>query len=567
MKQLSSAMIAAVCLGFPALLGGQTRPASPLANLKTRPERSEYRETSRYADVVAFMEAVAQAAPRTIHLTTFGYTFEGRPLPLAVVGAPDASPEAVKKTGKLRVYIQGNIHGGEVEGKESAQMLLRDLAMGRHPEWLQSMVLLIAPIYNADGNERVSLTNRGRQNGPIGGMGQRPNAQDLDLNRDHMKLDSPEGRSVAKLMNDYDPQVSMDLHTTDGSFHAYYVTYAPPLNPATDPAIIDLLRNEWLPALTKTIKSKYGWDYYYYGNVGGGGGRGGRGGRGEGRGGRGAAGATGGAPPAPPPAQQPAGAGQMRTWGTFDHRPRFNNNYLGLRNRIALLSEAYSYATFQDRILATSRFVEENLNYAHAHAAAIRKLIEESDKRSIVGTTLPVRAEMERGAQPVEILMGEVTEEKNPYSGQMMFRRVDVKKPEMMIEMGTFKGTDTERVPAAYFVPPNLRTVVDRIEAHGIATTTLQSTETVQVEEFKIEAIEPAARPFQNRTERTLRGSWTPVERQLPAGTIRVDMTQSLARLAFYLLEPRSDDGLADWNLVDGLEAGATTYPILRSAK
>ena len=560
---LKSALVLAV-LG-PVLVDGQTKSASPLAGLKTRPERSGYRETSRYVDVVAFMEAVAQASPR-IHLTTFGYTFEGRPLPLAVVGAPDASPEAVRKTGKLRVYIQGNIHGGEVEGKESAQMLLRDLAQGRHAEWLQSMVLLIAPIYNADGNERISLTNRGRQYGPIGGMGQRPNAQDLDLNRDHMKLDTPEARSVARLMSDYDPHVSMDLHTTNGSFHAYHVTYAPPLNPATDPAIIDLLRKQWLPAFTKTIKSKYGWDYYYYGNV--------TGGRGDGRGGRGGRGAAGrgattSAPPTPVVRQTPEGqpGAAMRTWATFDHRPRFNNNYIGLRNRIALLSEAYSYATFEDRIVATNRFIEENLNYAHSNAKAIQQLVAESDKRSIVGSTLPLRAELERAAEPVEILMGEVAEERNPYSGQMMYRRTDVKRPEKMYEMGTFKATDSDRVPAAYFVPPNLQTVIDRIQAHGIAATPLPAAGTVAIEEFTIEAIEPAARPFQNRTERTLRGAWTAAERQLPAGTLRIDMTQPLARLAFYLLEPRSDDGLANWNLVDGLEADAKVYPIVRSAK
>jgi hypothetical protein len=537
---------------------GQTRSSITLASLKTRPERSNYRETSRYQEVVDFMEAVAQAAPKLVHLTSFGYTNEGRVLPLAVVGAPAATPEAVKKTGKLRVYIQGNIHGGEVEGKESAQVLLRDLAQGKHAEWLQSMVLLIAPIYNADGNERVTLTNRGRQNGPVGGMGQRPNAQDLDLNRDHMKLDSPEGRSLVKMMNEYDPHVSMDLHTTNGSYHAYHLTYAPPLNPSTDPAIIGFLRKEWLPAFTKTIKSKYGWDYYYYGNVTGGG-------RGQGRGGRGG-GQPGQAPPASPPIPAPPSDG-MRIWATFDHRPRFNNNYIGLRNRIALLSEAYSYATFEERILATNRFIEENLNYSHAHAATIRTLTEEADKRSIAGTTLALRAEMERASEPVEILMSEVAQERNPYSGQMMYRRVDVKKPEKMIEMGTFRASVTERVPSAYYVPPNLGTVIDRIQAHGIATTIVESAQTLHVEEFQIESIEPAARPFQNRTERTLRGAWSAVERQIPAGTIRIDMNQPLARLAFYLIEPQSDDGLANWNQVDGLEAGAKTYPIVRSVK
>jgi hypothetical protein len=511
--------------------GAHTTPQGPLSSLTTRAERSEFRETSRYDDVVAFLDAAAKASP-AIHLTTFGYTFEGRPLPLAVVGAPDASAAAVRRTGKLRVYIQANIHAGEVEGKESAQMLLRDLAEGKHAEWLQSMVLLVAPIYNADGNERISLTNRGPQHGPIGGMGQRPNAQGFDLNRDHMKLDSPEARSFAMLMTGYDPHVAMDLHTTNGTRHAYHVTYAPPLNPATDPAIVDRLRKQWLPWVTKTIKGKYGWDYYYYGNV-----------PGPGRG----------------------GASGERRWATFDHRPRFNNNYVGLRNRIAILSEAYSYATFEDRIKATSRFVEENLNYAHAHAPAIRRLIEEADRTTVIGTRLPLRAEMERAPDLVEILMGDVVEEAHPYTGQRILRRADVRKPEQMAEYGTFKGTVIERVPSAYFVPPNLRAALDRLRAHGIAMTPLDGATTMPVEEFRIDSNDVSPREFEKHKERTLGGSWAPAERQLPAGTLRVDMSQPLARLAFYLIEPRSDDGLANWNVLDDVLGEAKVYPILRT--
>src|SRR6185436_9992299 len=173
---------------------GQTPAAAPL---RTRPERTGYRETSSYADVMEFVRRVSATAPRLLHPSTFGYTMEGRALPLVVVGrVRDASPAAVRASGKVRVFIQANIHAGEVEGKEATQMLLRALARGDHAAWFDSLVLLIAPIYNADGNERVKLTNRGPQNGPVGGTGQRANAQGLDLNRDHMKLESPEARSL-----------------------------------------------------------------------------------------------------------------------------------------------------------------------------------------------------------------------------------------------------------------------------------------------------------------------------------------------------------------------------------
>jgi murein tripeptide amidase MpaA len=185
--------------------------ANDAALLLTRAERTDFRETTRYAEVVELAERLAAASP-DIHLTTFGYTFEGRSLPLLVVGAPDASPESVRATGKTRVYLQGNIHAGEVCGKEALLMLLRRFAAGEYPSWTDSLVLLVAPIYNADGNERVRLVNRPRQHGPIGGMGQRPNAQGLDLNRDHTKLDSPEARSLVRMINDYDPHVLVDLH-------------------------------------------------------------------------------------------------------------------------------------------------------------------------------------------------------------------------------------------------------------------------------------------------------------------------------------------------------------------
>jgi hypothetical protein len=480
------------------------------------------------------MHAVAKAAPDRILLTTFGETNEKRALPLAVVGAPAATPEAVRRTGKIRVYIQGNIHGGEVEGKESAQMLLRGFAQGKHDDWLKTMVFLIAPIYNADGNERFALNNRGPQHGPMGGQGQRPNAQGLDLNRDHMKLDSPEARAVVKLMNDYDPHVSMDLHTTNGTRHAYYLTYAPPLNQATDPAIISLLREEWLPWVTRTIKTKYDWDYYYYGNTGGGRGRAG----------------------GPPP---------ERAWRSFDSRPRFNNNYIGLRNRIAVLSEAFAYASFKDRILATSRFIEENMNFVQANAARIRSVVEEADARPIVGTKLGLRSQLARGPE-VEILMGATTAETHPKDGHRMELRTSDRKPERMVEYGTFEATESERVPSTYYVPANLTKAIEHLRAHGVRTTTLSKPAKVMVEEFQITGNTVAARAFEGHTERTLQGQWVAAERDLPAGTVQVDIEQPLGRLAFYLIEPRSDDGLVDWNILDdALGEGVKVFPIVRS--
>jgi hypothetical protein len=98
-----------------------------------------------------------------------------------------------------------------------------------------------------------------------------------------------------------------------------------------------------------------------------------------------------------------------------------------------------------------------------------------------------------------------------------------------------------------------------------VVLTPLSKPASMVVEEFRIDSSTTATSTFQNHNERTLTGAWTPAQREVPAGTLRLDMAQPLARLAFYLIEPRSDDGLVDWNLLDDALKDAKLYPILRS--
>ena len=521
--------------GRSAAAQGTTRPArvSPNSPL-TRPESTAFRETSRYDDVMAFLRAATRGR-RTMHLTQFGYSHEGRALPLVVVGAvADATPEAVRRSGLLRVYVQANIHAGEVEGKEAALQFLRALAAGGHARLLDSLVLLVAPIYNADGNERIALTNRPLQNGPLGGMGQRPNAQGLDLNRDHMKLETPEARAFAALMTAYDPHVTLDLHTTDGSVHGYMLTYEGPLHPGTDSTIVRLVRDALFPRVTRAIKARDGWDLFYYGNL-------------------------------PDGPDGPRGVPE-RGWFTFDYRPRFNNNYAGLRNRVGLLSEAYAYASFEDRIRVTLRFVEESLDFAYRNAGTIRRLTEAADARPLQGDSLPLRARLRRGAQPLDIILGEVSEVRHPYTGQRMLQRRDVQRVERMADYSTFLGVEYERVPRVWLVPPELRAVIERLAAHGVQFTHLDAPVTTTVERFRIDSTRVSERQFQNHRERTVFGGYEPAQVTLAAGTVVVPGAQPLGRLAFYLLEPRSDDGFLNWNLLDpALGPEPRAYPILRT--
>lgn len=564
--------IASVLLVISALMTGGLAQQPSLKDLKTTPEATEFKSTSSYDDVVRFMKAVDAASP-LVHYTTYGKTFEGRDMPLVVVGTglKDASAASVRASGRLRVHIQGNIHAGEVEGKESAQILLREFGLGQHADWLRNMVFIITPIYNADGNERMSPTNRGTQHGPINGMGTRAQAQNINLNRDYMKLDTPEGKASAKLWMDYDPHVGYDLHTSNGSCHAYYLTYSPPLNPNTNAGIMSIMKDEWFPAATKAVKAKHGWNMFYYGNTQN------REGECPGGGGRGRGGAAPGGAAAPPvttptptpsPAAPPAAA-QPRSWGTFEHVPRFHNNYVGMRNRFALLSEAYSYATFEDRIKATNYFMEETLNWANQNIAKIRKAVADADAERLVGRSLATRAAIKAGGM-VEILMGAVDQETNPVSGRQMNRRRDVVKPEQMVDRLWFEGTKFEDVPTEFYVPAAATAALDLLRLHGIQLREVKAP-VKGVEVFSITSntqrpANPNSIDTGTHALRTLDGSWAAsADAVVPAGSFSVSMTQPLARLAFYLLAPTSDDGLTNWNFLDELLGeGVKTYPILR---
>ncbi len=528
---------------------GPRSPGAVQPDWTLRAERSGFVETARYDEVVAYLEQASAAHPN-LHLTRFGYTNQGREIPLLVVGPVDEPTPAAVRTASEEggipiIYLKGNIHSGEAAGKEALLRLVRELANDQRPELLEDLILLIGPVYNADGTEAVDLRNRPRQHGPLGGMGTRTNAQGLDLNRDGMKLDSPEGRSLARFMTDFDPHMVVDLHTTNGTRHAYHLTYAPPLHPATPQSIDSLLRDDLLPTATRNWEERFGWHMWHYGNA--------------------------------------FSRDGLTAWWTFDHRPRFVTNYTGIRNRIGILSEAYSYLTFEDRILASERFVDEILEWSRIHADRILVVVARENSRDLRGERLPVRGGFPDEAPTHPILMGEVAEEVHPWTGETILLRTDVVEEDPMSSFVAFLGTEDERVPDAYLVPRQLDTILDRLRTHGIEL--LEGAPppgTIQV--FDIQARSVSEQAFQGRHEVTLEGAWaewveqgdpTPGE---PAGSVDdpgaqasasgewivVPMDQPLARLAFLLLEPRSDDGLTNWGLMDPWLEGAAHYPVRR---
>ena len=356
-----------------------------------------------------------------------------------------------------------------------------------------------------------------------------------------MKMESPEARGLIGLFNRWDPHVIVDLHTTNGSYHGYHLTYAPPLNPNASLDLIAYEREEMLPSITRNLGQRHQVRAYYYGNF------------------------------APPPGSEEEPGPGNRVWQTFDHRPRFGNSYGGLRNRISILSEAYSYVDFRGRVEATAAFVEEILRYSVLHGGEIveltTRLDEVATERGMAGGgELGVRFGLEAAPHPVDILVGAVQTVTNPRSGAEMTAVIpDSYVAESMIEYPTFRPTRLARLPRAYVFPPDpgLGDVLDRLRAHGITVEEAREEFTLEVDLFTIGRVNRARREFQGHRETLLDGEFTSETRTFPSGAIVVRTAQPLAALAFYLLEPESDDGVANWNfLEDYLEGGR--YPIYK---
>jgi hypothetical protein len=251
-------------------------------------------------------------------------------------------------------------------------------------------------------------------------------------------------------------------------------------------------------------------------------------------------------------------------WATFDARPRFGTNYLGLRNRFGILSEAYAYLTLRDRVEATRVFVEELLGFAHRNAGPISDAVEAADAAPVAGQEVIVRSRLDRSAEPVEILMGAVDTVYHPYSGEPMHLRRNVVNPVEMYEWIGFAAAETVSAPDAYYIPPELGDIVERLRAHGIRVEEVEGANFIGGEAFRVENAVSAERPFQGRIERTLEGAWRPATVAMPARTVRVDLAQPLGRLAVHLLEPRAEDGFATWGLLDPWIEVGEDYPVVR---
>ncbi len=583
--------------------------AATLSAQLTVPERTHGTRTSTHAEVLAFIDSL-QAHGAKMVVGTLGQSPQGKRLPYVILSRPQVTtPAQAHATGKPVLYIEGNIHAGEVEGKEAVQMLMRDLTVGYLKPLLDSVVILFVPIYNADGNDNFGPldVNRGEQEGP-GLVGVRPNGQGYDLNRDYVKQEAPETRASLAFVAKWDPELFMDLHTTDGSYHGYDLTWSPGLNPNHTPTN-DWVQDTVLEQVRNRVRTREHFETYPYGNFGGGNGTG----------------AT------------PTG------WSTYESLPRYGTNLAGM-TRVSVLSEAMSHDPFMTRINVTYAFILETIRYLNEHKLELRRhealtAARRPDSVVVRGNSLAM-SPMRMDSVLVEVTR-RVVEPRSDSAARANTKRppriVDTigvctgaagrgrggagggngrgggargaggapgaagavaaggggrgrgttgdstrEVPEMTGESHAvwmqvrdrFGAVRKEAIPAAYVFGAEYGKVVELMRRQGIAVQKTSAQWIGPAGHFRVDSVTHTGF-FEGHCGELLEGSWTaPATDTVAAGSFVVSTNQRFGMLASFLLEPSSEDGYTYWNFFDaGLKQGGVapvrrllTMPLLRAA-
>ena len=482
---------------------------------QTRFEQNNYQTTSTVADVDIFMSALMKKDKSLqVYLPKHGprTTETGQPLNAWRLASTGKDP--------LRVYINAGIHAGEVEGKDAMQLIMRELLQGKYPEIRQAIEIVTLPTYNADGADAQDPANRRHQPNPEGGVGPRENAFGIDLNRDMMKAASANTRWMLAMYQDFQPAAVFDLHTTNGSYHGFHITYEPAWATGGD-ASLQSLNRTMLTDVRSTMAAR-GMPTYDYGNF------------------------------------RYNKDKQIDGWESAFSSPNLVSNYPTLQYALGVLVETYVYRSYPQRIEDNRLYVVELLRWLAAHKDAVKKEQLAARERwaaqwKAQNAQLPLRTEMTLAenyvfevVDPIKNANGQIIGEKS---------RTKMELPAYV----AFKAVDEIAIPQGYLIDPayaeKLRPI---LEAHGLKVypgTTRPKDQSLMY--FHETDRQVAKDTFQGIFTVQIKGAWKDQLPEKRAGyswtkdtldrALYVPLNQPLGRLGFYLLDPRSADGLVYW--------------------
>ncbi len=510
------ALLALLALVSTLALAQNEAPTTTSPALSTVAERSGFRITGRYDEVLALCEAFARAHPDAVRCFDFGTTPEGRPMKALAVSRTGALTAEAARAGNIPVtLVQGGIHAGEIDGKDAGFLALRELLDGGAAAGaLGAQVLVFVPVFNVDGHERFGRWNRPNQRGPEE-MGWRTTAQNYNLNRDYLKADAPEMQAMLALVEAWDPILYVDLHATNGAQFEHDVSVQ--LEPLYS-------GDEVLRDAGRGLRDGVIADLAAAGSL-------------------------------PLPFYPSFVVDDDPSSGFVDgvSPPRFSTGYFPLRNRFAMLVETHSWKEYPVRVRITRNTIVSVLERVGRDGRGWLRMAADADARAarLGGQQVPLAYRATERARTIDFRGYAYTRTPSDVSGALM-TRYDEATPQVWRVPMRDEIVPDEQVEAprgGYLVPAALASSVGaKLARHGIAFRTLDTPlAQAEVEAFRAANTEFAPRPSEGHQRLTLEGAWAPERRDLGAGALFVPIAQAKARMVVALLEPRAPDSLAAW--------------------
>jgi hypothetical protein len=502
--------------------------------LMTIAELSNYKETGRLEEVERLSSEFARAWPDAVRSFEYGRSAEGRVMRGLLISRSGArTPADLRAKAIPLLMIQGGIHPGESDGKDAGFAALRELLGDSSADALLGRIaVLFVPAFNTDGHERVGRWNRPNQRGPVE-TGWRTTAQNINLNRDYMKADTPEMRAMLRLIDAWDPLVCADLHVTDGAdFEPDISLQVEPLNQGDATLRVSgrQMRDALIARLTEVGFQAL--DFY----------------------------------PDLASTDDPASGFALTVYS-----PRFSTGYFPQRNRFTVLVETHSWKDYAHRVRVMRNTITSLAELVGARGRNWLELAHQADQAAmkLAGAEIPLdftsswREPAQAGgvtpdrdiseARVIEFRGYAYTRAPSPISGGLV-TTYDPNTPQI------WRVPLRDRVNVAisataplggYVVPVAFAAdIAPRLDAHGIAFSRLHGgRDEIKAKAFRATEVTFSAAPFEGRMRAQLTGSWHE-EMYLPQdGALFVPIAQPLARLVVALFEPRAPDSFAAWGL------------------
>jgi hypothetical protein len=425
------------------------------------------------------------------------------------------NPMAAQQTGKLVVLIQNGIHSGEIEGKDACLALMRDLAvLDLRQDLLEHVILVIIPVLNIDGHEMMSPYNRINQNGPEE-MGFRATSQNYNLNRDYLKLDAPEMRALVRLWNDWDPDLFIDNHVTNGADHQYAVTYTMTRHDNSAPEISTWGSEVFVPVVTQKMADEGEPIFPYVITMG-----------------------------------RPLHEGII----DFVESPRYSTGYAAARNRPGLLVEMHMLKDYGRRVSANYKMMVAVLELLNEQPASLHTANSKADSLTTLGIAGKVGLQFTRSPDPDSVdFLGYEYDMAHSDITDGDWIRYDTTRPVTMRlpYFNRMVRTVEAEAPWAYLIPPQWTDVIERLRMHKVEMKRLEEARTLFVSSYRFDNVSWRAHSFEGHHLVTCSTHAIGRDVAYPAGTVLVPMAQRNARLIMHALEPGASDSFFKWGFFD----------------